>query len=390
MSGALEGIRIVDLTAMVTGPMATMILADQGADVIKIEPPGVGDYVRYLGSQRGGLASFFASVNRNKRSVVVNLKDEDGVALVRELAAGADVFVQNFRHGVIDRIGLGESALRKERPELVYVSINAFGETGPFAGRPAFDHILQGMTGTAYIQGDPPEFMRQAWIDKATALTAAQAITAALFARERGAGGQHVRLSMLDAGLSFLWPDGHASSMLLEEDALHLPPLAGTYLPVRTADGWAAVAAVTEEQWTNLMIAIGRPEVLADPRFATPAARMENLEEWRKIAAEGSPDMTTEQFVEHLHEADVPCGPVLTPEQAVEFEQVLANEMLVTSEHPVLGKIREPRPAARFEATPSKLERHAPALGENTDEVLAELGRTEAEISDLRKAGSVG
>lgn len=390
MPGALDGIRIVDLTAMITGPLATMILADQGAEVVKVEPPGIGDVMRYLGSQRGGISALFASCNRSKQSLVVDLKHESGQALVRELALQADVFIQNFRPGVIQRLGLGEGVLRGERPELIYVSLNAFGENGPFADRPAYDHILQGMTGAPYVQSDPPEYMRQAWCDKATAVTASQAITAALFARERGAGGQHVRISMLDAGISFLWPDAHVNTMLLEDDALKIPGIASTYQPVETADGHATIAAVTEDQWTNLLIAVGREELLADPRFVDNEVRLANIEAFRAELTAALPDWTTDALIERLKEHDVPCGPILTPEQMPEFPQVVANDIMVESEHPVMGRVREPRPPARFTGTPAEIRRPAPVLGEHTDRVLADLGRNEEEIAKLRADGVVG
>ena len=391
MPGALDGIRVVDLTAMVTGPLATMILADQGAEVVKIEPPGFGDFFRYVGTHRGGIGAAFASVNRGKRSVIVNLREQAGKDLVRELTASADVFVQNFRHGVIDRLGLGERELRAAHPELIYVSLNAFGESGPFAGRPAFDHILQGMIGATYVQGgEEPAFMRQAWVDKCTAYTAAQAITAALFARERGTGGQHVRLSMLEAGLAFLWPDGHANQMILEEEGqTRLPLIATTYHPAKTKDGFAAVAAVTEDQWTNLLIAVDRVDLLADPRFSTPDARLANLDEFRVELVKAGSELSTEEYLRRLSEADVPCGPLVPPEEVPAFEQVVANECLVESVHPVMGRIREPRPPARFGATPSAIRRPAPSLGEHTEEVLLQMGRSREAVEKLRADGVI-
>lgn len=390
MPGPLNGIRVVDLTSMITGPLATMMLADQSAAVVKVEPPAIGDVMRYLGSQHGGISALFASCNRSKRSLVVNLKHESGRALVRELVAAADVFVQNFRPGVIERLGLGEAELRAEHPELIYVSLSAFGEKGPYSNRPAYDHILQGLTGAPYIQqADVPEFMRQAWCDKITAVTAAQAITAALFARERGAGGQHVRLSMLDAALSFLWPDGHADTMLMEDDALRLPPISGTYQPVETSDGWASLAAVTEDQWTNLLIATGKEHLLVDPRFSSMEARLENLEAFRSELATASPGWTTDEFVEKLGEVNVPAAPILRPAEVPSFPQVVANESLVRSVHPTMGRIQEPRPPARFEGTPSAIHSPAPRLGEHTDALLAELGRSGEQIAQLKTDGVV-
>ncbi len=333
----------------------------------------------------------YASCNRNKQSVVLNLGSEEGVAIARELAAEADVFIQNFRPGVIERLGLGADVLRADHPELIYASLNAFGETGPYVDRPAFDHILQGMTGAAYVQGgDEPQYMRQAWVDKATAVNAAQAITAALFARERGAGGQHVRLSMLDVGLSFLWPDGHASTMLMEDDATHLPPIANTYEPSPTKDGAVTIAAVTEQQRTNLLIAMGQEAMLVDPRFSTPEAFIANLDVFREEANKVGVKMTTEEVLDRLVEADVPCGPIVRPEDVPDFPQVAASGALIESEHPVMGRIREPRPPARFEATPSELRQPAPSLGEHTDAVLAKLGRDAEAIAKLRADGVIG
>ena len=390
MPGALDGIRVLELTSMITGPLATMILADQGADVIKVEPPGAGDVMRYLGSQRGGMTALFASCNRSKRSIVIDLKNPDGKELIRELAKTADVFLQNYRVGVIDRLGLGAETLCAENPELIYVSLNAFGEQGPFASRPAYDHILQGMTGAAYVQAkETPEFMKQTWCDKSTAVTAAQAITAALLARERGAGGQHLHLSMLDAGLSFLWPDGHADTMLLEEDAVRLPPIADTYMPSPTADGYATIAAITEQQWTNLLIAVGKEEMLADPRFATTEARLENLNAFRDEISLSGAQYATQELIDRLGAVEVPCGPILRPAEVPDEAQVIANETLVTSEHPMMGRIREPRPPARFDATPAEIQRPAPSLGEHTGEVLESLGRSEAQIAALRDSGAV-
>ncbi len=245
------------------------------------------------------------------------------------------------------------------------------------------------MTGAAYVQADPPEYMRQTWCDKITAVMTAQAITAALFARNTGTGGQHLKLSMLDAGISFLWPDGHANTMLLEEDATILAPISQTYLPTETADGFATVAAVTEQQWTSLLIAMGREEMLADPRFATTEARLANLTEFREALSEGNDELSTAELIERLAEAQVPCGPILRPEEVPDFEQVVANETMVESDHPVMGRIREPRPPARFEKTPAEIRHPARTLGEDTDVVLRGLGRSEAEIAKLRETGIV-
>jgi crotonobetainyl-CoA:carnitine CoA-transferase CaiB-like acyl-CoA transferase len=282
MPGPLDGYRILDLTAMITGPLATMVLADQGAEVVKLEPPGGGDVMRYLSTMRGGMSTLFAACNRSKRSIVVNLREEAGRELARELAGRADGFVQNFRPGESERLGLAEPVLRARHPGLVYVSLTAFGADGPYAHRPAYDHILQALTGAPYLQGAEsggrPEYVRMAWCDKVTALVAAQAITAALLARERGRGGQHLRLSMLDAALAFLWPDGYSNHALLESDGVvELPPLAHTYRALELRDGFVALAVVTDAQWEGVLRATGLGALRGDPRFASAGARLAHL-----------------------------------------------------------------------------------------------------------------
>jgi crotonobetainyl-CoA:carnitine CoA-transferase CaiB-like acyl-CoA transferase len=393
MAGPLDGIRVVDLTAMITGPLATMILADQGAEVVKVEPPGIGDLMRVLGTQRGGMSGFFACCNRGKRSVVINLRDEAGRDLVRRLAAEADVFIQNFRPGVIERLGLDEAALRGDNPELVYVSISAFGPSGPYSHKPAYDHILQGISGLASLQGEPgsgtPQYVRNAVCDKTTALTVAQAVSSALFARASGRGGQHVRLSMLDAALSFVWPDGMANHTILEDDVVPMMELASLYRNVESDDGFLSVAALTDAQWAGLCRATERPELIDDPRFATAFARVQNFEALVVEAGDGRIEAPRDEALARLEAEDVPCGPVLAPHEVHEDPQVRATGALVESEHPVLGRMRQPRPAARFEVTPSEIRRPAPRLGEHTEEVLGEIGLSPTALGDLRGKGVV-
>jgi crotonobetainyl-CoA:carnitine CoA-transferase CaiB-like acyl-CoA transferase len=361
--------------------------------VIKVEPPGLGDILRLLGTQRGGMGALFANLNRSKRSIVVNLRKESGRDIVRRLVAGADVFVQNYRPRVIERLGLGEPALRRLRPELVYVSISAFGRTGPMARRPAYDHIIQGMTGAPWIQpgagAERPEYMRTAFCDKVTGYATAQAITAALLARERGCGGQHLQISMLGAALAFLWPDGMMNHTLLEEDVVALPPLAASYNFLEARDGFLSVAAVTDAQWAGLFRAAGRPELIEDPRFASMPLRIQN---WRELLAEldgGRVAMSSAEALAALEAEDVPAGPILRPEALAADPQITAAGLLEESRHPVLGRIRQPRPPADFSHTPAAIGRPAPRLGQHTDEVLAELGFSQAEIGEARAKGVV-
>src|SRR3954452_9118177 len=267
--GPLHGYRIVDLTSNVSGPLATMILGDQGADVIKIEAPD-GDHTRAGANRRGGFSANFLNNNRNKRSIVLNLKHPAALDALKRLAATADVFVQNFRPGVADRIGVGEDAIRAVRPDIVYVSISGFGEKGPYAQKPVYDPLIQGFSGLATVQAGSdearPRMLRTILPDKLTAITASQAITAALLARERtGEGqhvrqGQHVRLSMLEAVLAFLWPSDMAGQTFVGGEPVHQEAASSTDLIYETGEGYITVAVQTDRQWTSLCRVLGKPE----------------------------------------------------------------------------------------------------------------------------------
>ncbi len=393
MAGPLEGIRVLDLTTMISGPVATMLLGDQGADVVKVEPPGTGDLVRRLGATRGGLTPTFATSNRSKRSVVIDLKKPAGRDALERLVARADVFVQNFRPGTAERLGLGEAALRRLRPELVYVSISGFGESGPYAGKRVYDPLIQALSGLADVQADResgrPRMVRLIVPDKVTALTAAQAITAALLARERTGEGQHVRLSMLDAMVAFLWPEGMAAHTFVSEERGPARPRLAQDLVFETADGFVTVGAVSDAEWRGLARAAGHPEWIDDPRFATPAARVAHADERFALLAEVLCDGRSADWLARFEAEHVPCAPVLRRRELASHPQVVANGIVVESEHPHVGPLREARPAARFDATPAEIRRPAPALGEHTDEVLAEAGFDAAQIAALRAEGAV-
>jgi len=389
--GPLDGYRIIDVTSMVAGPLATMLLGDQGADVIKVESPQ-GDLVRRFGVKRKGLPAPFVASNRNKRSVVIDLKKPRGVELMKQLVASADVFVQNFRPGTVDRMGIGEEALRAVRPDLIYVSISGFGETGPYAEQRVYDPVIQALSGLASIQADwktgRPQMVRTIIPDKVTGLTAAQAITAALLARERTGQGQHVRLSMLDAVVSFLWPEGLARLVYSNaEPGTYRPP--SRDLVFATKDGYMTAGANSDAEWQGLCRALEKPEWLEDERFANTGLRALNMAARLELTAAVLETRSTAEWLERLRAEQVPCAPILEREELLSDPQILANQIIVESDHPHAGPMREARAAAHLDGSPASLRRPAPMLGEQTDEVLAELGVSGDAIVHLRTEGVV-
>lgn len=394
MTGPLNGIRVLDLTSMISGPIATMMLGDQGADVIKVEPL-TGDLVRGLRADgAGGLSAMFISSNRSKRSLALNLKDPEGLELLKRLIPTTDVLVQNFRPGAIERMGLGEDTVRALRPDIVYVSISGYGETGPYAHKRVYDPMIQALSGLTSIQADAatgrPKMVRVIVPDKLTAVTAAQAITAALFARERTGKGQHIKLAMLDTMVAFLWPEGmtgytfvgrevHTSRSQLTQDLIY-----------ETVDGYITVGAVSDTEWKALCRALDKSEWLEDERFKTLGDRSRNIKDRLDLTADTLKGNTSEYWLARLDAESVPCAPVLSRAEAIEHEQIRANELIRELEHPVVGTIRQPRPAARFDETPSDIQRHAPSLGEHTEEILRqELNLDSDEIEKLRSGGTI-
>jgi crotonobetainyl-CoA:carnitine CoA-transferase CaiB-like acyl-CoA transferase len=392
MPGALDGYRILDLTQVISGPLATRILADQGADVIKVEPPA-GDILRHMGG-KGGLAPTFTTTNRSKRSIVLDLKNKEALAVLKRLAADADVFVQNNRPGAAERMGIGEEELRKANPKLIYVSISGFGEKGPFSHKRVYDPLIQGMSTLAEIQGGPgnkPSLVRVIVPDKVTALTAAQSITAALLARERSGKGQHVRLSMLDAVLAFVWPEGMAYHTFVSPDLRKPKPVARRDLVYPTEDGYVVVSTVAHREWQGFCRAADKAEWLEDPRFQNTAGLVAHAKERLDMMAEVLTTRSTDHWLDVLDREDVPCAPVLTRDDVHLHPQIQANGIIVEHEHPVVGLVRQTRPAERMDGTPSEISRPAPTLGQHTNEVLQELlGLAPAEIEALHTCGALG
>jgi crotonobetainyl-CoA:carnitine CoA-transferase CaiB-like acyl-CoA transferase len=393
MSGPLSGIKIIDLSSVISGPVATVLLADQGADVIKVEAPQ-GDIVRRMGLGKNSLSPAFVSANRGKRSICIDLKEPAGIAVVKKLIADADVFIQNFRPGAIERMGLSYDVLSVLNPRLLYVSVSGFGETGPYAHKRVYDPVIQALTGLPDVQADSatsrPRMVRTIIPDKVSALTTAQAITAGLLERERGSGeGQHIKVAMIDATISFLWPEALGGlTMVGGEKNVRRGQLAQDLI-FETKDGYITCGAVSDSEWKGMCAALEQPHWLDDERFNTPMGRVANAKERIDSMGDVLKSRTSADWLERLDANDVPCAPVLSRPEILENEQIKANKLINQYEHPGLGQIRQPRPGAKFSRSDIRKEPIAPALGEHSDEILHDLDFSKAEIKELVDKGIV-
>jgi crotonobetainyl-CoA:carnitine CoA-transferase CaiB-like acyl-CoA transferase len=387
MPGPLDGIRVIDLTTVVSGPVCTMILADQGADVIKVEPPG-GDITRRT-SGEGQMTAMFVSSNRGKRSIALDLKQPAALDALRRLISGADVLVQNFRPGTMERLGLDEPRVRATNAGLIYVSISGVGETGPYVKKRVYDPVIQSLSGFADVQADQetgrPKMIRTIVADKTTAIYAAQAVCAALVARGRTGQGQHIRLSMLDTMVAFLWPEAMTQYTVVgREDAPQPAPRPD--LIFETLDGYITVGSLSDPEWRGLCGVIGKPEWIEDARFRTPFARSMNGAE--RIGLVGAILATghSQDWLDRLDAAEVPCAPVLRRADVMNNVQVVNNALIELMEQPTLGTVRQARPAARFDRTPARIAGPAPRIGEHTEAILAEAGYSAGEIEALKNS----
>tara|TARA_B110000483_G_scaffold3531_1_gene4197 strand:- start:3194 stop:4393 length:1200 start_codon:yes stop_codon:yes gene_type:complete len=382
--GPLTGIKVIDLTAMVSGPVATMMLGDQGADVIKIEPLS-GELMRSVGAPNNGMTTSFLCSNRSKRSLTINLKDIEGIKIIKKLIKNADVIVQNFRPGTMKRMGLSYEEVKKINSNIIYTSISGFGDKGPYSKQRVYDPVIQALSGLADIQRDQetkfPKMVRTIIPDKTTGMAAAQAISSALFYRERYGKGQHIKLAMLDVMIAYLWPEGSSSLSFVGKESDPSSGQMGLDLVFETNDNkFITAGAVTDKEWLGMCNAFDRKDLLVDPRFNTPRSRFDNKTERRLIIAQEIKKHKANDILQKLATNEVPSAPILNREELIENEQVLQNKIIEFHDSNIFGKIRSPRPAPIYSESPLSGEQLAPLLGENSIEILKELNYSDDEI----------
>src|SRR5262245_48931626 len=379
----LDGVRVIDLTRVVAGPYCTMMLGDMGAEVLKIEEPEHGDDSRGWGPFIEGWGSFFLALNRSKKSVALDLKSARGAEALRRLAATADVLIENFRPGSLRELGFGYEQMAELNPRLVYCSIAGYGQTGPHAHLPGYDAVIQGEAGIMDMTGFPdgePTRVGVAITDYLAGLYAVQGILLAIIDRQRTGRGQHVDIALFDAmlsvmrlPLSVLQATG-ADPTRVGNDHLSIAP----YEPLRTKDGLLIVAVANPRLWERFCAAIGRPELLRDPRYLTNTDRVAHRHELKRELEDHLQQFTLDELTARLQAADVPCGRVRSMREAISHPQVEARGLLVSQPHQALGRVEGLAPVVRMSRTPADLRLPPPALGEHTAEVLATVGMTDA------------
>jgi CoA:oxalate CoA-transferase len=395
--GPLDGIRVIDLTQVLFGPFATMLLGDMGAEIIKIERPEIGDIARGNGPVVNGVSTYFLSLNRGKKSVTLNLSTRQGAEVLLKLAACADVLVENFKPGTMEKLGLGYEKVRKINPRIIYVSGSGFGQYGPYAGKPAYDVVVQAMGGVMSITGEeggPPVRPGVSYGDIAAGLFLCTATLAALQERHKSGQGQYVDISMLDCQVTV-----QENAFVRYLNTGEIPRALGTRHPVMTPfqafptqDGYIAVAlrGGVNDQWPLFCAAIDRVDIIDDPRFTDGWSRTQNYQALEPILTAVMKTRTTQKWMEALEQAGIPCGPVNNIAQVASDPQIAARDMIVKVRHPEAGEFKLVNSPFKFSRTPCKVARVSPELGEHTQEVLSQLlGMTPEEISQLKDSGAI-
>lgn len=392
----LAGMTVLEFSTMITASFAAMMMAEQGARVIKIEPVGMGDPMRYIGTQKGGISALFANCNRGKEAISVNLKDEVGQALVHRLVETADVVIHNFRPGVMEGLNLGSEKLRAINPRLVYMAISGFGKEGPLKNAPAYDPVIQAHAGFTASQGkhgpsgDAPAFVRNLMCDKITAYTAIQGVTAALLLRERDGLGQHIDLSMLDSGLFFIFPDGFMNNTLMDDDIQIQPLLSDLlYELTITKDGAITISAGTDQQRNNLLRALDLEALSEDERFSTLDALLQNFQAYRDILAVKFLQFTSDDILVRLRKWDVPAAKCHTYEEVLMQPQIDANDTIEVRHHPEMGSMRIIKSPVKFAGERLSPGQHSPTHGQHTITVLKELGLDDLTIESYKQDGVI-
>jgi crotonobetainyl-CoA:carnitine CoA-transferase CaiB-like acyl-CoA transferase len=362
----LDGIKVIEISTIITASLSAMMLADQGAEVIKIEQTGFGDPLRYLGTQKGGVSAIFANVNRGKSSLELDLKKDTDLNSAKKLICEADVLINNFRPGVMEALGLSKAECKKINKNLIYVAITGFGKEGPFSSSPAYDHVVQAMSGATAIQsdGDKPQYMKTLLCDKITAYTATQSICSALYKREKTGEASSIDLSMLDSSMFFLWPDGMMNHTLLDNDVEILAPLTAAYNMYECKDGSISIAAMLDKHWHGIFKAVDKPELIDDQRFSSAAERSKNFIELLELVSLFK-NYTVEEMFERLSNNDVPCSTNLSLEQAITNQQVEDNYLVKEKITETQGKLRMIRYPAIFDEEKFINDKPAPKLGED-------------------------
>ncbi|MFV1849177.1 MAG: CaiB/BaiF CoA transferase family protein [Thalassospira sp.] len=390
--GALNNVKVVDLTSMVSGPVAAGMLADQGATVIKVEPLR-GEQMRFLGPSQIGTPPTFYSCNRGKQSIAVDLKAEAGKEILWRLIKEADVLIQNFRPGAMARMGFSDEDIRAANDKIIYVSISGFGDSGPYADQRVYDPVIQALSGATDIQSDrqtgKPTMFRVIVADKVASLTAAQAISSALYHRERTGEGQDIKLSMLDAMLSFFWPEAMGGLTFADNEWDPSSVAASMDLVFEAQDGYITAGAISDKEWAGMCRALDREDLIEDERFATARGRGINGDERKRITGEEIAKWPRDEILGRMREHEVPSAPLLKRMELMYNDQILASESISRVEHEGFGEVRQAAPAARFSKTPSEIQGPAPTLGQQTDGILTSLGYSEAERVQLLDQGIV-